>query len=873
MISFIKKYKFALIAAFLIPAVLLGLAYALEGIYWGSGTSVLAGDAYHQYVAVLSMYGNILHHPDQLGFLYTFTSGLGLNLYAFSAYYMGSFFMPITAFFNVQNMPDALYLITLLKFGAIGLSAFIALRNLYQKPRTLVIIAFSTAYALMSFLTSQVEITMWQDVFILLPLIIWGLHSLQDAGRRRLYFISLTILFIQNYYFGFMVAIFVLLYFLARSTFRKWSWRSFLDFAVTSGLAGLTSLIMLLPMYLDLRANNSQALSSTTALLTENSKLLDLFAKNFVGSYDTTQYQAVPMIYIGLIPLSFALLFFLNKGIRLRTKLAFAGLFAILIASFYLQKLDLFWQGMHSPNMFLHRYAFLFSILVLILAMETLELWHKVKLWQIFTVFIFLIAGFSLTYFSNDYGYLKLSLLAISLLFLLAYLALLVAYRKGWIMAKVFVIILSIFMIAESGMNSFYQLDGIQNEWHFASRSYYDSQAKTLAPIVKKIQERQGSLFARTENTTPDTANDGMKYGFNGISQFSSVRNSNASRVMGQLGFHTDSTYLNLRYTGNSLLMDSLFNVAYNINQSQPEKYGFRMLGESLYFNQEVAGLGIFVPGAFQDVKLTKDDELANQTKLVNALAKDSLTYFKQVYTTSEQTDNKITSHPSGLLSLTGKTPGNTDLSVTYGITAPANSQLYLKVPNISYGNESASSTRITVSEDQGKSISPIATYSVASNDSGDLFNLGTYPKDTPLKVTLAFPDNPSVNFDRTSFWAMDTKAYSQAISKLRQTPVVSQTVKNGIEMGLTPKSSGQVFISLPYDKGWSAKLDGKAVKIEKAQDGFMKVDLPAGQHELKLSFFPQGLKIGIVSFILGILFFIGYDFCLSKKRRDRKNL
>ena len=29
----------------------------------------------------------------------------------------------------------------------------------------------------------------------------------------------------------------------------------------------------------------------------------------------------------------------------------------LIIASFYLEPLDLMWQGMHSPNMFLHRYS------------------------------------------------------------------------------------------------------------------------------------------------------------------------------------------------------------------------------------------------------------------------------------------------------------------------------------------------------------------------------------------------------------------------------------------------------------------------------------------------------------------------------------
>ncbi len=324
--KFIKKNKWALLASFFIPLILMVIVLAMTGIYWGSSRSILAGDAYHQYVAIHSLYRNILHSGGSQGFLYTFTSGLGLNLYAFSAYYMGSFLMPFTFFFDVKSMPDALYLFTIIKFGLIGLSSFVSFKNMYQKLSNLTVLSISTAFALMSFLTSQLEITMWLDVFILLPLIIWGLHRLMDERKRWLYFVSLLILFIQNYYFGFMVAIFLVLYFLARMTYEKWSWTKVLDFVVSSTLAGIASLIMLLPMYLDLKSNNSDALSTLSGIFTENSHLFDLFAKNFVGTYDTTQFNAIPMIYVGLMPLGLAIIFFFTKSIRLRSKFAFLGI-------------------------------------------------------------------------------------------------------------------------------------------------------------------------------------------------------------------------------------------------------------------------------------------------------------------------------------------------------------------------------------------------------------------------------------------------------------------------------------------------------------------------------------------------------------------
>ena len=873
--KFIKKNKWSLLASFLLPLVLMAIILAITGIYWGSSRSILAGDAYHQYVAIHSLYRNILHSGGSQGFLYTFTSGLGLNLYAFSAYYMGSFLMPFTFFFNVHNMPDALYLLTLIKFGLIGLSAFISFKNMYKKLPQVVVLALSVAFSLMSFLTSQLEIIMWLDVFILLPLIIWGLHRLMNEQKRWLYFISLLIVFIQNYYFGFMIALFLVFYFLARMTFDKWSWHKVLDFVVTSLLAGLSSLIMLLPMYLDLRANNSDALTSLSGLFTENAHLFDLFAKNFVGAYDTTQFDAIPMIYVGMVPLGLAFLFFFAKSIKRRTKFAFLGLLVLFIASFYLQALDLFWQGMHSPNMFLHRYAFLFSLLIILMALESCKRWKEFRTWHLLVVSAVFALFYLATFYFGHYHYLTTVQIILTFLFGLAYFIIGLNLIHRWVSIRALIPVLFVFMVSEAGVNGLYQVQGVQKEWNFASRDYYNRQVDTLAPIAEKINALTGTTFARTDNTNPDTANDGMKYNFNTISQFSSVRNSNSSSIMRQLGFHTDSTYLNLRYPGNTLLMDALFGVKYNINQSQPEKYGFKSVSKTsplnaLNENQEALSLGIFVPGEFVNAKFEDRDEtsaiLNNQTAFVDALSKTKTTLFQPFYTTSEATSDKITGTGDSVTLTRPESSTDNEVSVTYGITAPAHSQIYLSVPNISYINSNAENTLVTISNVENNKITrTLSSYYIGTNDTGRFINLGTFSKATDLKVTLAFPENSQVSFDTTSFWSLDTQAYSQVMSTLKARSPKTQLTKNGATLQTNTSEKGEVFLSIPYDKGWSAKIDGKTVKVYKAQEGFMKVQVPAGKHTLRLSFFPNGLKTGILCFVLGIVLFITYDFLRRK--------
>lgn len=873
MIKFVKKNKWWLLLSFFVPLVMMAVILGTNQIYWGSSRSILAGDSYHQYVALHSLYSNILHSAGRNGFFYTFTSGLGLNLYAFAAYYMGSFFMPLTFFFNVHNMPDALYLLTLLKTGTMGLTFFVSFKQMYQKLSAWLILALACAYSTMSFLTSQIEIIMWLDVFILLPLIVWGLHSLQDKGKRRLYFVTLTILFIQNYYFGFMIALFLVLYYFARATMKKWSWHNFLDFAVTSLCAGMASLIMLLPMYLDLKANNTNAFSQSLSFFTDGSKPFDLFAKNFVGVYDTTQFGAVPMIYVGLLPLILALLFFFTHSINWKAKIAYLVLLGVLIASFYIEILDLFWQGMHSPNMFLHRYAFIFSLIILIMACETLTRLDELEVWKICFVIGLLGIGFSATLAYGNYNYLKNFNSILTGLFVLAYLILLISRRCRWLSYKLFLPIVFIFMMSEAGVNGFLQVSGLQNEWNFASRTYYNQQARLLQPLADKINKLTGDGLFRADNTNPDTANDGMKYGYNSISQFSSVRNSNSSALMKLLGFHTDDTFLNLRYPGNTLLMDSIFGVKYNINQNQPVKYDFNTISSkdnssALTENQNALGLGFMVPGGYHDVTLSNDSDryLSNQTKFVNALAKVKLNYFTQIYTSSEHTENKI-SGTTDYVTLANKTGQTGDVAVTYEITAPAQSQFYISIPNISYISNDQKNTTLTLSKVQPNGeVTPISGYSVSTDDTGTYFNLGYYEQATLLKLTLSFPGNSQVSFNPTSFWALNAQNYNAALAKIKTSTVNGVEDKNGATFTIDAKTSGDLFLTIPYDKGWSAKVDGKNAKIKKAQSGFMTISIPQGKHKVQLNFVPQGFVIGSICFISGIVLFIGYDFLSNKK-------
>ena len=815
--------------------------YLSQGIYWNSDNSPLLGDGFHQYVIFDIALRNILHENGSL--FYTFTSGLGLNFYALSSYYLGSFLSPLVYFFDLTNMPDAVYLTTLLKFGLIGLSTYFSLNKLFQSIPKPLKLALSTSYALMSFTVSQLEIKTWLDVFILIPLIITGLQLLITEKKFLLYFTSLSILFIQNYYFGYMTALFLIFWYLCQISWDfKTRKSSFLDFVITSFLAGMASLILTLPTLFDLHTHGEK-LTEVTKFQTENSWYLDLFTKQFIGSFDTTKYGAIPMIFVGLLPFILTILFFTLTSIKFHVKLIYAIFFAFLIASFYIEALDLFWQGMHTPNMFLHRYAWIFSTLLIYTAAEVLNRLKEIKVWNFLVSLFLLVIGFLATiYLKSHYSFLTDLNILLTLEFLVVYSLLLLAVIKKFISVNLFAILISLFIMVEMSLNASSQMDGIAKEWGFASRSAYSRDI----PSMESFSTYIGNQFTRTEKLETQTGNDSMKFNYNGISQFSSVRNRSASSTLDKLGFKSSGTNLNLRYANNSILADSLFGIQYNISENPIDKYGFQDVYQkdnlTLYENQFSLPIAFASQSVYNDVKFN-EHTLDNQASFLNQLANVDFDYFSPIpYEKTENTDD--------LISVTSSS--NEDAAIQYQIEVPENSQVYLSFTNLHFSNDKQKKVNILVNGEK-KIFTTDNTFS--------FFNLGYTKEKKTFNIHVSFPGNSQVSFESPTFYRLDTQTLTEAIQKIKEQPVTVSTSKNKVFATYDVKQDTSIFFTIPYDKGWSAYQDGKKIEIKQAQTGFMKVDVPKGKGTITLSFIPNGFITGAICSFISLLLFRIYNY------------
>ncbi|MBO0466147.1 YfhO family protein [Enterococcus plantarum] len=836
---FLKENVWAMTLSIVLPILIIGIAYYRQGIYFGSEATLLASDAFAQFSNFYASFNNVLQGKQSI--FYTWSGSLGLNYWSLAAYYLNGLFTPIVSLFHNSQIPDAMYCITLLKFGAMG-GTFWIYSNQTFKLSKWITVGLSVCFALMSYTVSYSPMIMWLDAMVFLPLIILGIDRLMDQRKSGLLFTSYLLLFLSNFYMAFMVGVFSFLYFLARLLTDWQRYKKSLGlYLVVSLLAGGASMVTILPTVFDLKSNG-ESLTAISQILTPDTGIWDIIAKNMVGVYDTSKYEAAPFIYIGLLPLLFCLFYFSTKKIPLKNKLSYGSIGVILIASVYIQPLNLFWHGLHSPNMFLFRFSFLLSFLVLMLAAFGLEKFEKEDQHTLINIGIAVIAMFILTVIASNkkrYSYISGESLIYSIVFVIIYVILFIALKKIKGKQSIFYFGIMLVLICEIFMNTGKMLEGVRSDWGYPKRELYSHYYKDISNLVDQTK-KENKQFYRMANLNPISQNESFNYGYSGVTMFSSIRNRNSSSYLNDLGFRSTGSNLYIDYQNNTLLMDTLLGIKYNISKDKPMKYGFekeQIQGAyTLYKNSNALPLAIRT-----SKEVYKEGQNKSQEDLLNYLAgtNEKLFYFKLPKEVS--TENLITEYDGDIVYYSEERPGSSK-SITWSLDVPANSQAYINLLA-----EDSSMMRDAVVEVEVNGVLRTADMP----RSGQYFNVGYYQEATTVTIKASFRGVPVVKLMQPDGLILDTKAFDKVMKPLKEKGVDFKVEGRKAVKSLEVTGKEEALLTtIPYDKGWKAYIDGKETKIQAFNKAFLAVNVPNGKHKIEFIFLPQGFKIGAVLFV-----------------------
>lgn len=883
-----------LIFCFLAPVFIMFCIYLTRGLYPLGNGSPLVLDMNAQYVYFFGGLRNLIY-GDASSFLYSFSRSLGGEFMGMYAYYLASPLSYIVALFPADRMQEAMLTLMLLKTGLCGVSFGYYLHRHTKNRSKITIFTFSLLYALTSFAVCQQSNTMWIDALIWLPLLALGIEQLILNKKYKLYTVSLAVILICNYYIGYMICIFSVLFFFY-TYFSKSKQevnpreekqhflRSCLRFGIFSLFAAAISAFMLIFAVYSLGFGKSD-FSTPNWSLTGKFDILDFLTKFLPGAYDTFEPVGLPFVYCGLITLFLIPVYFLIKKISSREKIVSAAFICLFFVSFIVNPIDLIWHGFSTPNWLNARYSFLLCFIMLIFAYKAFGNLRSVGqkcilgIGAFILLFIAVAQKFEMkSYINSDNKLLTFGCIWFSILFTFALIALLcLRIRLG---SKKALRSLSLVMCAVIAVELFANgavcFAKIHDDVRFTTYSSYLDFNEGIRPTVEAIKEYDGGFY-RFESLHHRQYNDNFTLAIRGISNSTSTLNAEAIKFINQMGY-TGRTHLT-KYNGGTPFADSLLGIRYVIARSSASTFDgiYDIVDElgnesyKVYKNPYALSIAYGVSKDLLDFSMEgQDNVFTRYNGLASAIIgeEDPIKIFKGVskYTTV----NSSCKETKFSTTLKYNAPDDSEGMFSFIYTAPKSGNYYFYPTNM--GLPESCSVRVN----NGTKTSYL------ERDTNNVLSLGYFEENAEIKITF-YIKKGSVTFStRNPFlYYFDQELYDETMQKIVAQPQFeiddASTDDHLFGTIKTENDAQTVMTTIPYDAGWKVYVDGEAVKTYKTLDALMAFEIDsAGEHSLKLKYFPDVYSLGFTVSIVAIIAFIGIcaaDFVLKRTAFKKKRV
>ncbi len=954
-------------AAFLIPAALMFIAYAIFGVYPFGERSVLTLDLNGQYVYYFENIRDAFWSGENP--LYSWSRNLSGGYQGVIGYYLASPFTFIVILMPRSLIIEALMIMQLCKIGACGVTFYHYAVKSKGVPYLQAVI-FSTMYALMAYVAIQLIDPMWIDGPIFLPLVILGLEYLVDDGRKINYIIPLAIMFIANFYIGFMIAIFVAIYFVyylffgAKNKFRTFDYfKTIGRMILATGVVLMCSFIMIFPVYKALALGKfdfSQPDYSFKTMFNPLELIATLLPNQYysVNVDEGTRMYGRPEIYCGVLSLILVPLYYFNSKIKTNRKIGYSLLMAIMFLSMWIKPLNMMWHGGQDPNWLPYRYSFLVSFVLVSMAAETfanldgykLKAGPPIGVFGVLMLLIFIFESVMKTFNYNEdrYKYVAIApysenvtingesrnhLFLGTLVFGAALAAIYLAFVWMYSHAKkqthktVISVAMGVLVIFEAGYNSFDTIFKIDKEVYYSSKKSY-SAIMDAPKVAAELESIDDGLY-RTEKTFFRNVNDNQAYGFKGLSHSSSVMNTKIINFIETLGYSTKS--YETRYDGNTPLADSLLGIKYVIDDPSkynPESNKKTLLSpyyekvRSMTYNTEDGEkpIDIYRNNDALPIAFMADDDILRLSFLGNDNPFNSMNnflssmtgntpsydgvlqpkeYFWRIEENPEVELNECTERDYDGQHCYDALPNASDPTVRIHITPQSeqNLYMYLKSNNQKKCNVWVSTTQ---NKETGEYEDFVSYGSYYDGYDYSIVNLGSFPEGREIEVRLTIIQqdktgaNEYIMVKDFQFYHFNYDMFHEDIQTLQASPLnidMDKLQSNRIVGEIDAKEGQIMYTSIPYEPGWTVKVDGKKVdefyyeEIRKTDQGIetslmrntansgngqvvilnalMGLRLTEGHHTIEMAYSPPGFKTGVILLIFGIaaiILFYLYD-------------
>ena len=337
-------------------------------------------DSLHQYLPFFSEYYDKLTTSGE--FLYSWNGAMGYNFLTLWAYYLSSPFNLLILLFSKTHINIAMTLIIGLKLCSSSTTMCYMLTRLSGKKDVTAVIC-GVCYAFSNYVIGYYWNIMWLDVLILAPLVVLGLHNLIDKKDARLYIVTLFMALFCNFYIGFMLCIFLVLWFLLypHKGLKAFLWAG-CRFGASSLLAAAMAAFVLIPTYFGIMLTGPA--DSEFPEMQWYGSVADILKKfcMYSGSITNQGDDGGVNLYCTMFVIFMGILYFTLKEVSLAQKIKRLLLLVFFVVSFNNTILNYIWHGFHDQFGIPNRFSFLMIFVLIMMAYEAIQQVESISFWQ-----------------------------------------------------------------------------------------------------------------------------------------------------------------------------------------------------------------------------------------------------------------------------------------------------------------------------------------------------------------------------------------------------------------------------------------------------------------------------------------------------------
>ncbi|MBO1582025.1 YfhO family protein [Bacillus sp. XF8] len=839
------------------------------------------GDALTQF----GFFTFLIQHAFKDGNLFwSFNYGLGGDLFKeFSYYYSTAPFFWITLLLpklNLEQIFDLKLYMSIIKNFLAMLFMYVSLR--YHKKTAFSSFIASIIYGgCITFIRHSLLWDFMADAIVFLPLVIWGLDKYIIEKKKGLFLFATACMLASNFYFAFMISIFIYIYafFQYFATQQNKSIKSFVTYYIRIALLYALSLglaaFCFIPSVNGVLSADRLSKKFHIPLFFEDS-----FYKNVVESiffiHDPEYQLALPVF----------LLFLGFMGLFIREKTIFNKvLFTIFMFILYL--LPYTYSVFNGFSAMQSRWFFLF-VFVIAQAIAYILDWllsHKSKFIYVLTTIVLasgtFIYGFNHKLNVNGKAFTKIDYITMGVI--VASIIMLSIWRfvpKKFIQ---FLIALNIlfnlaivnYAYSDKSLGEYFGQARVTKETLHASG--YDNKEEIAA--IRYIQN-QDKDFYRVINPN-SVHNTPFVQEYHGTSTYQSLVDfyvhdfmKNKYNVMQKTD--TPSMFFQL---DNRLFLENMLGVKYYVMGADvtPENipYGYKLLKQvgthNIYENENALPLGVVYDSAISEEEFSKlnfaqRDQLLLDAVVVNNAKNYSLAHFDTNKLDSkslpihhdqikweniEKNGDILTVHENGRMIVP------VDSSNVLGDYLV---ELKIKDVNKNTFTVNINGKSMVKGHEDGAYSYPLERF---------VYNLGknNHPSELTISIDPGEYSLQDLQVNVTNYQNMKEK-----VTALKENRLQNIYIKNNYLKGdINSKKDGLLYLSVPYSKGWSVKVDGKEASFVKANSSFIGIPIQKGSHTIEMTYvtpyFKLGVIISITSLIICILLMV-----FEKKRRQKSS-